>query len=84
MAAAAVGGRIVVASGLTREGRASARADLYHSARDRWSRLPDLPIAVHHAMAASDGRRVYLVGGYATLNALTGASRRVFAIRPSD
>lgn len=84
VAAAAVGDRIVVAGGFTEDGRASARADLYDVAGDRWSRLPDLPIAVHHAMAASDGRRVYLVGGYATQNALTGASRRVFAIRPGD
>ena len=74
VAAAAVSGRIVVAGGLILEGRASPRADLYDSVGDRWSRLPDLPIAVHHAMAASDGRRVFVVGGYATRNALTGAS----------
>lgn len=84
VAAASVGGRIAVVGGLTREGRASARADLYDTVGDRWSRLPDLPIAVHHAMAAADGRRVYLVGGYATANALTGASRRVLSIRPGD
>lgn len=84
VAAAAVGGRIVVAGGLTSDGRASPRADLFDTVGNRWSRLPDLPIAVHHAMVASDGRRVYVIGGYATLTALTGASRRVFAIRPGD
>ena len=82
--AAAVGGRIVVAGGFSQDGRASAHADLYDPAADRWSRLPDLPIAVHHAMAASDGRRAYVVGGYAIGTALTGASRRVFSIRPGE
>jgi N-acetylneuraminic acid mutarotase len=82
--AVAVGGRVVVAGGFTADGRASARADLYDPAADRWSRLPDLPIALHHAMSAGDGRRAYVVGGYATANALTGASRRVFSIRPGD
>ncbi len=84
VAAAAVGGRVVVAGGFTADGRASRHADLYDVATDRWSRLPDLPIALHHAMAAADGRRVYVAGGYTTVNALTGASARVFALRPGD
>ena len=70
VAAAAVGSRIVVAGGFTQDGRASAHVDLYDPAGDRWSRLPDLPIAVHHAMAASDGRRGYVIGGYAARSAL--------------
>ena len=52
-------------AGFLANGSTSARADAYSPARDRWRRLPDLPVAVNHAMAASDGRRVYVVGGYA-------------------
>lgn len=84
VAAAMVSGRIVVAGGFTQDGHASAHADLYDPTTDRWSRLPDLPLAVHHAMAASDGRRMYVAGGYAAGTALTGASRRVFSIRPGE
>jgi hypothetical protein len=35
--------------------------------------LRDLPAAVNHAMAASDGRRLYVVGGY-------GAPTRAFVL----
>ena len=31
---------------------------------DRWRRLPDLPVSVDHAAAASANGRVYVVGGY--------------------
>ena len=84
VAAAAVGGRILVAGGFTQDGRASAHVDLYDPVGGLWSRLPDIPIALHHAMAASDGRRAYVIGGYAARSSLTQASRRVFVIRPGD
>jgi non-specific serine/threonine protein kinase len=65
VAAAAAGGEVVVVGGFLMGGSTSVRADAYSPASDRWRRLPDLPVGVNHAMAASDGRRVYLVGGYA-------------------
>ena len=34
------------------------------SRSNRWRRLPDLPLAVDHAAAASANGRVYVVGGY--------------------
>jgi len=64
VAAAAVRGEIAVVGGLTAGGDASARVDVYSAAQNRWRRLPDLPIAVHHALAASDGSRIYVLGGY--------------------
>jgi non-specific serine/threonine protein kinase len=64
VAAAAAGGEIVLVGGLTENGMPSPRVDAYSPARDRWRRLPDLPVGVHHAMAASDGTRLYVVGGY--------------------
>lgn len=82
--AATVGTTIVVAGGLTADGHSTSRVDAYDARADSWSRLPDLPVAVHHAMAASDGRRVYVAGGYLARNALTHATRRVFALRLGD
>jgi N-acetylneuraminic acid mutarotase len=64
VAAAVVRGEIAIVGGLTENGDASARVDAYSPATNRWRRLPDLPIAVHHTLAASDGRRLYVVGGY--------------------
>lgn len=64
VAAAVVGGEIAVVGGFDRNGSDSARVDVYSPARDAWRRLPDLPVAVDHAMAASAGRRLYVLGGY--------------------
>jgi N-acetylneuraminic acid mutarotase len=65
VASAVLRGKIVVVGGFLADGASSARVDVYDPATDRWSRLPDLPVAVNHAMAAADGRRVYVAGGYA-------------------
>lgn len=64
VAAAAVGGEIVVVGGFTSDGGASRRADAYSPAGNTWRRLPDLPIAVHHAMLVGAGGRPYVIGGY--------------------
>jgi len=53
-----------VVGGFTADGDASARADLYSPSLDRWRRLPDLPVGVHHAMAVGTGGRLYVLGGY--------------------
>jgi hypothetical protein len=72
VAAAVVGGEIVVVGGFTADGGASTRADAYSPARDSWRRLPDLPIGVHHAMAVGLGGTAYVLGGYTA----TGATLR--------
>jgi N-acetylneuraminic acid mutarotase len=64
VAAAVVGGEIALVGGLTAEGAPSSRVDAYSPKLERWRRLPDLPVGVHHAMVASDGTRLYVVGGY--------------------
>ena len=64
VAAATVGDELIVAGGFLADGRSSKRVDAYSPARNRWRRLPDLQAAVNHAMAASDGHRLYVVGGY--------------------
>ena len=64
VAAARVGGEIVVLGGLTIDRGASTRVDAYSPTRDTWRRLRDLPIGVHHAMAVGAGGRAYVLGGY--------------------
>jgi len=63
VAAAALRGEVAIVGGLTSDG-ASPRVDAYSPATDSWRRLPDLPAGRHHAFAASDGRRLYVAGGY--------------------
>ena len=62
--AAALGSEIVVLGGLTLERAASRRVDAYSPARDRWRRLPDLPVGVHHSTTVAAGGRLYVLGGY--------------------
>jgi N-acetylneuraminic acid mutarotase len=64
VAAATVGNEIVVLGGFTSDRGASRRVDAYSPARDRWRRLPDLPVGVHHAMAVGAGGNAYVLGGY--------------------
>jgi non-specific serine/threonine protein kinase len=64
VAAVALGGRILVVGGYRGDGTTSPRVDAYVAAKDVWQRLPDLPMAVNHAMAATDGKRLFVLGGY--------------------
>ena len=64
VAGAALAGRVAVVGGLTADGAVSSRAELYEPRRRLWIRLPDLPAPRHHAMAASRGGRLYVVGGF--------------------
>lgn len=65
VAAAVVGEEIAVVGGFNADGSASARADMYSPALDRWRRLPDLPVHVHHSTAVGHKGRLYVLGGYA-------------------
>lgn len=62
--AAPLGQEIAVVGGFLRTGANTGRADAYSPARNRWRRLPDLPVTVDHAMAAGVAGRLYVVGGY--------------------
>jgi hypothetical protein len=63
------GKEIVVVGGFVASGANVQRADAYSPTRNRWRRIPSLPVAVDHAMAVSYEGRVYMLGGY-------GADRR--------
>jgi non-specific serine/threonine protein kinase len=64
VAAAAYQGGVAVVGGFTIDGSSSKEVDLYLPTTNRWKRLPDLPIAVNHAMAAASGGKLYVAGGY--------------------
>lgn len=64
VASAVLGGRIVVAGGLTADGAASDRVDIYDAAANRWDPGPALPLGLHHSGMAALGDRVYVAGGY--------------------
>jgi non-specific serine/threonine protein kinase len=64
VAAAPLGEEIVVAGGFLASGANSRRVDAYRPGTDTWRRLPDLPVSVDHAAAASWRGRLVVVGGY--------------------
>ncbi|MBM3678966.1 MAG: hypothetical protein FJW96_13975, partial [Actinobacteria bacterium] len=66
VAAAPLRDEIVVVGGFLETGANSRRVDAYRPADDPWRRLPDLPVSVDHAAAASWRGRVVVVGGYRT------------------
>jgi Galactose oxidase, central domain len=43
-------GYVAVAGGFLGDGQSSARVDLYNARAREWERLPDLPVAVNHAI----------------------------------
>jgi N-acetylneuraminic acid mutarotase len=76
-----VRGEIVVAGGFVASGGNSDRVDAYSVARNTWRRLPDLPLSVDHAAAASANGNVYVVGGYGGDRAPLDT---VFALGPDE
>jgi hypothetical protein len=77
-------GDIAVAGGFVADGSASNRADLYSVKRNRWRPLPKLPIKVHHSALAVLGDRLYLVGGYTTVDGQWQPSPRVLSLGDGD
>ena len=81
VAAGTAGGRIYIAGGFVAPGRSVALVEVYDPATDSYSRAPDLPVAVNHAMAASLDGVVYVLGGYTGETDLSAPTGRVFALR---
>jgi N-acetylneuraminic acid mutarotase len=65
VAAGRLGAEIAVVGGFLPDGGTSSRADAYSPERNRWRRLPNMPVASNHAAAAGYRGRFYVVGGYA-------------------
>ncbi|MDQ4149423.1 MAG: hypothetical protein M3164_05455, partial [Actinomycetota bacterium] len=79
VAAAALAGRIYVIGGFAEDGSTVPTVEIYDPQQDRFSRGPDLPLAVNHAMAASHGDTLYVFGGYR--EGLSAPTDRAFALR---
>jgi len=72
MATAVLDGRIWIAGGLRSDGGVTDALSIFDPTTGAWTDGPRLPTAVHHAAMASDGSRLFLIGGYlATTNAPT-------------
>ena len=63
MASAVLDNRLFTIGGLVGIGSVSDDVDIYDVLHDRWQVGPKLPVAVHHAAAATDGGRVWVSGG---------------------
>lgn len=70
----------MVAGGFGENGEPVSAVEVYKTGAARWVRGPDLPAAVHHAMAASDGEMVYVIGGY-TSGGFSQPGDRAFVLR---
>jgi N-acetylneuraminic acid mutarotase len=60
----AVGGRLYVLGGYSGGTRVVTTTLAYDPADDTWQRLADLPAPLSHAGQASDGRYIFLAGGF--------------------
>jgi non-specific serine/threonine protein kinase len=79
MASAVLDGTVYVVGGLGADGIPLATVEVYDAAEDRWSAGPDLPVAVHHAMATVLDGTLHVAGGYGD-GAV--ATRRVYRLGP--
>jgi N-acetylneuraminic acid mutarotase len=77
--AAALGSQIYVVGGFVEGGDTVPTVEVYDVVQRRFTKGPDLPIAVNHAMAAVEGNTLYVFGGYT--GGLTDPSNRAFAFR---
>ena len=79
------GGRMVVAGGLTAEGRASAKVFVYEPSADAWSEGPALPRPLHHATAAVGPRgRLWIIGGYGMAGRTWVPQAEVWSLGPDE
>lgn len=67
--------------GFAPPGRTVSAVEVYNTKTDTYSRGPDLPIGVNHAMGASFDDVVYIIGGYRGEADLTYPTDRAFALR---
>lgn len=66
--AAVVGDRLYVVGGLDGYGRTLRSMEVYDFVEDKWTTGPLLPQALHHPAVATDGRLVYVIGGFVGLS----------------
>lgn len=64
VAVAELGGKAYVAGGLAPNRSGSAVVEVYDPSTRLWSRVADMPIALHHHGLAAVGGKLYQLGGY--------------------
>ena len=62
--AARIGDSIYVVGGFVPSSETTAAVERYEIGRDRWARLPDMPVAVNHPAVVSHRGFLYVYGGY--------------------
>ena len=83
VAAAAAGGRVHVIGGFVEGGATVGTVETYDPQRDTWVTGFPMSIKVNHAMAASDGDTVFVLGGY-TGPGLEKPTDRAFVFTPES
>ncbi|WP_108664562.1 protein kinase domain-containing protein [Euzebya rosea] len=78
-------GTVWVTGGLTEEG-VTATVEGYEAATNSWRSAPDLPVPLHHHMAAVHDGEIVVLGGWSPDGALLSAitQDRVFALRGDE
>jgi hypothetical protein len=62
--AALIDGKIYVVGGLDGYARTSRAVEVYDIETDAWSTAPLMPQALHHPAVTTDGKKLYVIGGY--------------------
>jgi len=61
---AAVDGKVYAFGGFYTGTTTTARSDVYDTATNTWTRLPDMPEQLTHSPTVVDGKVIWLIGGY--------------------
>ncbi|MHB8605811.1 MAG: Kelch repeat-containing protein, partial [Thermoplasmatota archaeon] len=87
---AAVGDVVYVVGGFTGDGAGSKLVAAYDAKTNKWSDAPDYPIPINHAGVASDGKSLFVFGGWSALaapglnNPLPAATNLAFRLDPGS
>ncbi len=82
VAAAVLDGRVYVAGGLGRDTSALSSVERFDPSTNRWTRVADLPVTLHHFGLAALGGKLYAIGGYT--RSFSTHSAAVFSYDPSN
>ena len=76
IAAAVLNGNLYIIGGFDKSGQSTSTVNVYTPVVDRWNTAAPLPRSIDHAVAASQGGKMYVVGGGYTLE--EGLSDKLF------
>jgi N-acetylneuraminic acid mutarotase len=83
VAAARIGRFVYVVGGFEQRTKATTAAvERYDIVRDRWRRLPSMPVGLNHPAATAYDGDVYVLGGFASSGALEGEVPTLYRYDP--